>query len=247
LESGNPVSRGQVVGEIINREVQAAKNGLEIARQLDPNSAKALADSIKPYIGQMGVPITVPQAGVVANRLASSGQMVNDLDPLADIIDPSSIYVDAVVPVDDLNWIKPGMSASVVSPLDPSNYIQARVAALSPSFSQSGATESARVEFTGAKRIAVAGAPVEVTVTIRYIPDALVVPEPALFEDAADDQYYVFVAGSDGYARRIRVGIGIRNPGKVQITAGLKPGYIVITSGGYALSNGLKVSVAVAH
>ncbi len=47
----------------------------------------------------------------------------------------------------------------------------------------------------------------------------------------------------DGRAHRVPVTLGIRNPEQAQVTAGLAPGDLVITSGGYALSDGLKVSV----
>jgi multidrug efflux pump subunit AcrA (membrane-fusion protein) len=71
-----------------------------------------------------------------------------------------------------------------------------------------------------------------------------VIPAAALFEDAETGRFHVFVAGADGRAHRTDVTIGLRDAKQVQITRGLKPGDLVITSGGYALSDGLKVSVA---
>ena len=53
--------------------------------------------------------------------------------------------------------------------------------------------------------------------------------------------------GKDGRAHRVPVTIGIRNEHQVQVTSGLAPGDHVITSGGYALSDGLRVSVAQAR
>jgi HlyD family secretion protein len=151
------------------------------------------------------------------------------------------------VPVDELATIRPGMVAIVNSPLHPGVDFPARVAALSPSFNQAGATSSARIEFTGVQRIDEAGAPVEARVTLKFVPDAIVIPETALFEDAANDSYYVFVAGSDGRAHRQTVAIGIRSQTEAQLTSGVQPGQVVITSGGYALSDGLRVSVSLAQ
>jgi multidrug efflux pump subunit AcrA (membrane-fusion protein) len=71
----------------------------------------------------------------------------------------------------------------------------------------------------------------------------MVIPDAALFEDAVTNAYYVFVVGADGRARRVPVTIGIREPDRVQVTSGLKAGEMVITSGGYALANGLQVRV----
>jgi multidrug efflux pump subunit AcrA (membrane-fusion protein) len=247
LQSGDRVHRGEVVAHIINREVEAAENGLETARRIDPQEAPALSRAVKRYSTGAGIAVRAPQDAVVAQRIVSSGQMVADMDPLADLIDPRDVYVEAAVPVDNLPLVKPGMSASVTSPLHAGGALAARVAALSPSLSQGGATSPARIEFTGEERITQAEAPVEVRITTEYVPDAVTIAAAALFQDAANNSYYVFVAGADGLAHRTAVTAGIRTQSQVQITSGLKPGQIVITSGGYALSDGLKVNLTVAQ
>jgi multidrug efflux pump subunit AcrA (membrane-fusion protein) len=247
LQTGDRVARGEIVAHIISREVEAAQSGLAVARQIDPSEAPALAASVRRYEGGGGIAVRAPENAIVAQRIVSSGQMVADLDPLADLIDPRGVYVEAAVPVDSLAAIRPGMDAIVTSPLHPGTIYAARVAAIAPAFNQNGATSPARIEFTGASRISEAGAPVEVRVTTTSVPDATTAPAAALFEDAANDSYYVFVAGADGRARRTAVTLGLRTPSRVQIVSGVSPGQIVITSGGYALSDGLKVTVALAQ
>ncbi|HKD65901.1 MAG TPA: efflux RND transporter periplasmic adaptor subunit [Candidatus Binataceae bacterium] len=248
LQNGDRVRAGEVVAHVINREVEAAEQGLEVAQRIDPSEAPSMARSVNRYAHDAGIAVTAPEAGVVSQRIVSSGQMVNDLDPLADLIDSRSIYVDAAVPVDDISLVRPGMSATVTSPLQPGTGFPAHVAALSPNFTQgAAATSSARVEFTGARKISEAGAPVEVRLTVKNAADAIVIPSDALFQDAANDTFYVFVAGADGKAHRTKVVVGIRSQKKIQITSGLNPGQLVITSGGYALSDGLKVKVTVAQ
>ena len=245
LQVGDHVRRGQVVAYVLNREILAAENGLAVARQIDPNEASALTGAVRRNSGGGGVAIAAPAAGIVAQRLVSSGQMVNDMDPIADLIDPASVYVEAAVPIDDLALIRPGMDAVVTSALSPGAQFPGRVAALAPSFSLTGATSPARIEFTGAARVSEAGAPVDVRITLAGVPDAIVIPAGALFEDAADGTSHVFVAGADGRAHRALVTLGIRNGAQVQVTSGLKAGEMVITSGGYALADGLKVTVTV--
>jgi multidrug efflux pump subunit AcrA (membrane-fusion protein) len=241
--TGDRVKRGEVVAHVVSREDEAAISGLSVARQVDPDDASSLADTVKRYVRGAGVPVSVPEDAIVAQRLVSPGQLVNDFDQLADLIDPRSVFVNAAVPVDDVAAIRPGMEAIIRSPLHPGVDFPARVAALSPSFNQSGATSAARIEFTGALRIYEAGAPVEVEVTTKAVPNATVIPASAVFEDAATNRYYVFVATSDGRAHRQTVTVGIYSQPEVQITSGLHPGQVVITSGGYALSDGLRVIV----
>jgi multidrug efflux pump subunit AcrA (membrane-fusion protein) len=102
-----------------------------------------------------------------------------------------------------------------------------------------------RIEFTATQRIAEAGAPVEVAVTVAAVPDAIVIPVAALFADTGG-AYHVFVAGADGRAHRTAITIGIRSGTLVQVTSGMNAGDLVITSGGYALADGLQVEATAA-
>jgi len=247
LQNGDRVRRGEIVAHVLNREIEAAMNGLAVAQRLEPDEAPALAQSVKRYSHGGGVAVVAPEDGIVAQRLVSSGQMVSDLDPLAELIDPRSVLVEAAVPVGDLGLIRPGMDATITSPMMPGAAMPARVAALSPTLSPNGATSPARIEFTTSQRVSEAGAPVEVSITTASEPDAIVIPVVALFQDAGIGSYHVFVAGTDGRAHRTPVTVGIRSGNHVQVTAGVRPGDLVITSGGYALADGLKVNVTVAR
>jgi membrane fusion protein (multidrug efflux system) len=243
LQNGDRVRRGQVIAQVLNREVEAAANGLAVAQRLDPAEAPALADSVKRYSAGGGVAIIAPEDGIVSQRLVSSGQMVSDMEPLAELIDSGSVYVEAAVPIADLGLIRSGMKTTVTSPMNPGAPMLARVTALSPSLSPNGATAPARIEFTSSERIMQAGVPVEAIVTIGSASDALVIPTTALFEDALRNSYYVFVVGADGCAHRTPITTAMRNGNDVQVTSGVKIGDRVITSGGYALADGLKVTV----
>lgn len=246
VTTGDSVRRGEVIGHIINREEDAAQAGLEAAQKIDPAEAAALARSVKRYSQGSGIPVRVPQDALVSQRLVSPGQIVNEFDPLLELVDPSSVYVDAQAPINQLGKLRPGMDATVVSALKPGVVYPARIWSISPSFSAGGTTAPVWVQFTGKDRINEIGASVEVHVTIRYVPDAIVIPAAALFQDAEHNNFYVFTVGADSRAHRTIVAIGIRTPTEVQVTRGLKPGELVITSGGYALSDGLEVRASVA-
>jgi len=247
LQSGDRVRRGEVVARIVNREAEAAESGLAVARRIDPAEAPALAQAVRRYDTRTGIAVVAPEDAVVAQRIVSSDQMVADLDALADLIDPRSVYVEAAVPIGELAAIVLGMEASVTSALKPGADFPARVAAIPPSFSQAGTSAPVRIEFSGEARIGQAGAPVEIRVTSAYAASAIVVPAAALFQDAANGGWYVFVAGPDHRAHRTPVSVGIRTPDRAQVTAGVTPGQIVITSGGYAISDGLKIRATVAQ
>jgi multidrug efflux pump subunit AcrA (membrane-fusion protein) len=244
LVSGDSVRQGQVIAHVINREIEAAEAGLAIARKIDPQDAPGLNASVGRYNHTAGIPVAAPEAGVVSQPPVSSGQMVADLDTLVDLIDPASLYIDTQVPVSQLSLIRPGMSATVTTPFRPGIQFPARIAAILPSFDAASASSSVRTDFTGSDRIAQANAPVEVRVETASVPDAIVVPAAALFQDQGVDQYHVFLIGSDGRAHKKDIKIGLRGGDLVQATDGIKVGDVVVTSGGYALSDGLGVRVA---
>ncbi len=244
LVSGDSVRKGQVVAHVINREIEAAEAGLAVASKIDPQDAPALRASVGRYNHTAGIPVAAPEAGIVSAPPVSSGQMVADLDTIVDLIDPASLYIDTAVPVSQLSLIRPGMTATVTTPFRPGIQFPARIDAILPSFDAASASSSVRTDFTGSERIAQANAPVEVRVETASVPDAIVVPAAALFQDQGVDRYHVFVIGSDGKAHKKDIKVGLRDKDLVQATDGIKLGDVVVTSGGYALSDGLGVHVA---
>ena len=244
LVTGDSVRKGQVVAHVINREIEAAEAGLAVARKIDPDDAPGLTASVKRYDRSVGIPVVAPESGVVSQPPVTSGQMVADLDTMVDLIDPVTLYVDTSVPVSQLSMVRPGMPAIVTTPFRPGVEFPARIAALLPNFDANSATSSVRTDFTGTDRIAEAGAPVEVRVETANAPDAIAIPAAALFQDQGENRYHVFVIGPDGRAHRTPIKVGLRDSDKVQVTEGLKVGDLIVTSCGYALSDGLSVHVA---
>jgi membrane fusion protein (multidrug efflux system) len=243
LKIGDAVRRGQVVARVLSLEVEAARQGLAVAKRIDPEDASSLQHTVDKYKGDGGIPVVATEGGVVSAPPTTTGQVVAYLDPIADLVDPKSVYVDTAVPVEDVHRITVGMDAVVKSPLKPNDEMPARVAAILPNFNTGSATSAARLEFTGTDRIVAAGAPAEASVITQSVPDAIVIPAGALFQDDAGT-FHVFTVGKDNRAHRVPVTIGIRNQEEVQLTSGVAPGDLVITSGGYALSDGLQVSVS---
>jgi RND family efflux transporter MFP subunit len=244
LESGDSVRKGQVIAHVVNREIEAAEAGLEVARKIDPQDAAGLSASLARHNHSAGIPVIAPESGIVSQPPVTDGQMVADLDTLVDLIDPKSLYIDTSLPLSELSVVRPGMAATVTTPLRPGVEFPARVAALLPNFDTTSETSSVRTDFTGPDRIAEAGAPVEVRIETASAPDAIAVPAAALFQDPGVDRYHVFVIGGDGRAHRTDIRVGLRDHDLVQVTDGIKVGDLVVTSGGYALSDGLSVRVA---
>ena len=90
VKAGDYVRKGQVVAHVLNREIEAAQAGLAVAQKLDPRDAAALARSVGKYSKSAGVAVVAPESGVVSTPPVTSGQMVADLDPIVDLVDPGA-------------------------------------------------------------------------------------------------------------------------------------------------------------
>jgi membrane fusion protein (multidrug efflux system) len=71
--------------------------------------------------------------------------------------------------------------------------------------------------------------------------NALVIPEQAVVPQG-DEQYVFRVA--DGRANRVRVELGQRRDGLVQVVRGLEPNDVIVTAGQLKIRDGAPVSVA---
>jgi len=73
----------------------------------------------------------------------------------------------------------------------------------------------------------------EVTLMVKTRPDALVIPQQAVLDDA-----YVFVVGADNRAVRKDVTFGLQNDRLIEVVSGLEEGEMVIAEGNYGLESG---------
>jgi membrane fusion protein (multidrug efflux system) len=80
----------------------------------------------------------------------------------------------------------------------------------------------------------------EVAIQTGNNPNALVIPESALFSQ--EGRFFAFVA-EDGVAYRKEVGTGLRFDGKVEIVKGIEKGAWVVTAGHEQLSEGTPVKL----
>jgi multidrug efflux pump subunit AcrA (membrane-fusion protein) len=87
------------------------------------------------------------------------------------------------------------------------------------------------------------GTPVKVEMTGPSAAQAWKIPAAAILA-AQDGGKSVMVVGADGTAQRKPVTLGIEDGQEVQITGGLSPSDLVITSGAYGLDKGTKVKVS---
>jgi RND family efflux transporter MFP subunit len=173
---------------------------------------------------------------VVAERHVEEGETVAANEPLFRIVELDPILAVFHVTERDYALLEPGQPAELRTDAWPGEVFQGRVARIAPVFRE--ASRQARVELKvdNPELRLKPGMFVRATLVLERIPDALIVPEPAL--TTRDGQRGVFVLGADGERVDWRpVEVGIRQGDRVQVRGAGLTGQVV-TLGQQLLDDG---------
>jgi multidrug efflux pump subunit AcrA (membrane-fusion protein) len=185
--------------------------------------------------------IRSPIDGVITDRPQYPGELATANQPLLTVMDLSKLIAKAHIAQSQAAFFKVGNPATlVVSGLD--EPVKGRLSLISPALDPGSTTIEVWVEVTKPPSQLKPGMTVQVSVSARTVPNAVVVPASAVFKNAEGAEYVV-VAGSDNVAHTKTVQTGIHGADQVQITSGIILGDQVITSGGYALPDKTKIKV----
>jgi HlyD family secretion protein len=182
-----------------------------------------------------------PIAGVISDRPVYPGEMANAGAPLFTVMDISSVSAHANIPQTEAAYLKVG-NAATITQTGTTVEVAGRVTMVSPAVDPNSTTVQVWVLAANPGERLKPGASVRVSIVAATLPNAVVVPAAAILP-ATDGGTSVIVAGSDSVAHEKKVEIGIREPDKVQILSGVKPGDQVVTVGGVGLQDGTKVRI----
>jgi HlyD family secretion protein len=185
--------------------------------------------------------IRSPIAGVVTDRPLYAGEMASAGTAVITVMDVRRVVARANVPVAQALHLKVGSSATITQ-TDGDLQATGNVTVVSAAVDANTTTVEVWVEAPNGGERLHPGATVRVSIHAETIPDAVVIPAPALLS-SADGGSSVMVIGSDSVAHERKVQTGVRQGDKVQVVGGLKPGERVVTVGGLGLQDGTKVTL----
>ena len=181
--------------------------------------------------------IRAPFDGILSDVNVRKGQLIKPGDVLFNMYDPDQLILEIKVLESDLGLLKKDMQA-VISPVpDPASNYNARVCEINPSVNEDGmvavklridhsATPTGKMPlFPGMNCLATIKVP---------LGNALVVPRDAVVMRSGRPVVFTM---ENGVARWNYVTLGRENGPEVEITQGLHPGAIVITSNNLQLSH----------
>jgi len=206
-----------------------ARNNLEIARSRLQQAKEELARH----------QIRAPFNGVVAERYVRAGERVDVGDNVVRLIDPSTMEVQARVPLKSINFIKEGSDVSLQVEQPEKVTVQGSVRTIVPVGDEQSRLMDLRVTFTGSNwRI---GQPVRVALPTSAVKEVLAVPRDALVLRRSGAS--VYTVNGDNMAVNIPVEMGIASGDLVEVSGKLNPGDKVVIRGGERLRPGQQVQI----
>ncbi len=185
--------------------------------------------------------IRSPIGGVVADRPLYPGEMATAGTPVLTVMDVSQVIARAHIPQQDAALLKIGDKATITAPgLD--QPVEGKVTVISPALDPNSTTVEVWIQARNPKEVLRPGSSVQVSMLVKTIPNALVIPASSLLT-AQDGTTSVMQIGNDGRAHQKTVRVGIRQGNQAQIVDGLQAGDRVVSEGAYGLPDNSKIEI----
>lgn len=184
--------------------------------------------------------IRAPFSGVVGLREISPGAYVEAGDNIVRLENVASIKADFRIPEVFLSKVRTNQEVAVRLDAFPGEDFRGRVYAIQPVVDEQTRTVLMRARIPNKGLKLKPGMFVRVVVTMTTRPNAITVPEQALWPQGQDNFVFRVV---DGKAALTKVELGNREPGRVEIASGLSPTDIVVIEGQIKLRDGAPVTV----
>lgn len=217
-----------------------SKAELDIARR-NANAAAAQLRAVQSR--QRDRVLVAPFDGVLGFRQVSVGSFVRPGDVVATLIDDSVMRLDFAVPSIFLTSLKPGLEIEARSADLPGRTFKGTVASINNAIDPVTRSVRVRAMIPNTDGILKAGMYAEVTL-LAEPREALSVPEVALQPLGPETFVWVVSETAQGpVANRVKVTVGLRQQGRVEILAGLERGQRIVTEGILRLREGAPVNV----
>jgi multidrug efflux pump subunit AcrA (membrane-fusion protein) len=250
--TGKQVHKGEPLFDIYSPELYSAQNeyvlamnqtsggGLKSsARQklkLFDISEDQIADLEKTRQPRRTLRVDAPIDGVVVEKMAVKGQMVDAGMKLYRLADLGIVWVQSQIYEQDLALLKLGQEAEVSLSYLPDRKFRGRITYIYPTLDEKTRTAKVRMEFHNPGFFLKPGMFATVELRAELEPDALLVPDTAVLRSG--DKNTVFVALEDGKFEPRAVTLGPRSEdNQIQILVGLNEGDRVVTSGQFMLDS----------
>lgn len=263
FEEGTKVSQGQALVRINDIELRAQLSKAKTTEQLasenqrraklllekqaisqaefdisnaDLESARAESALIAAQLNK--TTIRAPFAGSIGLRSISKGSFVTPETVIARLVNTSQIKLTFSIPEKYVSQVKTGTTITFTS--SGSEQHTATIYAMDPHVDTATRTLKIRAIADNKEGKLYPGTFANVIMPLETVDDALMVPTQALIP--IQNGKVIFVS-KNGKAQEVKVETGTRTDSLIRVTAGLKAGDTILTSGVMSLKNGTTVQV----
>jgi multidrug efflux pump subunit AcrA (membrane-fusion protein) len=176
--------------------------------------------------------VTSPIDGVVTDLPFYPGEMPANGQPVITLMDLSQVIARTHVSQSEAAELKVGGGANLIGP--DGAPIPAKVTQISPALDAGSTTVEVWVQADNRNGNLRPGTSLRVEMIAQTVPDALIIPQAAVLTSPSGVTF-AMVIDDDNTPHRRKIGVGIRDSGKVQVTDGLENGQRVATTGAFEL------------
>lgn len=216
-------------GNVAESAYEEALSGRDVARAAVQSAEVRLAK----------LTISAPFSGRLGFRTVSEGAYVTAGTPLVQLDKVDRLQVSFSVPELSQQALAAAKSVEVVADALPGESFTAEISALAPVIDVNGRALQVRAEIANDGMKLRPG--LLVRVTVKGPPrEAVMVPEAAIVQRGQGAIVFTVV---DGKAQQLRVSLGKREKGMVEVREGVSAGDVVVTAGNARLSDGAEVQI----
>jgi membrane fusion protein, multidrug efflux system len=184
--------------------------------------------------------LTAPFSGVVGLRTVSPGAYVAPGQRIVELVQIDPLKVDFRVPEVNAPRVRVGQTILVTSDAAPDAVYEGRIYAIDPLVDVNGRAVRLRAHVPNPDGRLSPGFFARVRVVTDRRPNAVIIPESAIFPLGGRTLVYKVI---DGRAVQQDVVLGQRMPGRVEVREGLAPDDMIVTSGQQRLRTGVAVRI----
>ncbi|GAA4322940.1 multidrug efflux RND transporter periplasmic adaptor subunit VmeC [Mucilaginibacter gynuensis] len=211
------------VNEINQNYLDAANQVSQIKKQISDAAIKA------------------PTSGTISERPIEQGVFANAGTQIATIVNLSQAKVQLNLTEMEVYQVKQGQQVKITTDVYPGQVFNGSISFISP---QADETHNYKIEIMADNKESAllrSGTFVYADFSRKTTQNILLIPREALTESIKDASVYVV---QNNVVRQKPIKTGIEMGGMIQVTSGLKPGEVVVTSGQINLKDGAQVSIS---
>ncbi|MEN8180260.1 MAG: efflux RND transporter periplasmic adaptor subunit [Pseudomonadota bacterium] len=248
---GDPVKRGELLGQLYSPEILSAQVDFLIA--LDQKGSKRNLENARNRLRLLGVtegtinriqknrksqntvPVYAPAKGIMAQLQAREGMYVKPEMEIFTIVDPSVMWVLVDVFEYQIDWLQEGLSTEMKVPAYPGRSWEGKVDYIYPDLDPRARTLRVRLAFDNSDGKLKANMFAKVVIYGGPKHNVLLIPADALIETG--ERSTVVKALGDGHFQPVDVVTGATRAGRVEILSGLDEGDEVVISGQFLIDS----------